>query len=76
MNEEELKKHSGLACEFTPSLQVVALDYALLSIAEARKEKRDACAKIADEQAEKWVDGEAIGACRNISVAINSMKDA
>lgn len=76
MNEEELKKHSGPAYEFAPSLQVVALEYALSSIAEARKEELDACKNIATEEAEKWTDSEAIGACRNISVAINSMKDA
>jgi Mg/Co/Ni transporter MgtE len=43
---------------------------------EQKRHTLNACAKIADEEAEKWVDSEAIGACRNISVAINSMKDA
>jgi hypothetical protein len=32
--------------------------------------ERERCAKIADEQADKWMDDSAIGACRNVSAAI------
>ena len=40
MTENELKEHSGNACEFTHSLCVVSLDYALAAI----KTEREACA--------------------------------
>jgi hypothetical protein len=68
MTENELKKHSGSACEFTHSLCVVPLEYALAAI----KAEREACAKICLAEKDAWAGSEYEMAARDCARSIRN----